>query len=72
MRTGVNAVKVFRKARGYSIKDLAVTCGLSVGEITGIENGEDADPGRLRRIAAALRLPDASLIGTYSAIPPRS
>lgn len=38
------------------------TCGLSIGEITGIENGEDATPDRLRRIAAALRLPETALI----------
>ncbi len=60
---GVNAVKALREARGYSVEDLAVTCGLSIGEITGIENGEDADPDRLRRIAAALRLPETALIG---------
>jgi transcriptional regulator with XRE-family HTH domain len=60
---GVNAVKVFREARRYSIEDMAVTCGLSVGEITSIKNCEDADPGRLRRIAAALRLPETALLG---------
>jgi len=60
---GVNAVKAFREARGYSIEDLAVTCGLSVSEITGIENGEDTDPGSLRRIATALRLSDTALTG---------
>lgn len=60
---GANAVKAFREARGYSIEDLAVTCGLSIGEITGIENDEDADPDRLRRIATALRLPEAALVG---------
>lgn len=60
---GVNAVKALREARGYSVEDLAVTCGLSIREITGIENGEDADPDRLRRIAAALRLPETALIG---------
>lgn len=60
---GVNAVKAFREARGYSIEDLAVTCGLSTGEIAGIENGEDADPGRLRRIAIALGLSETALSG---------
>ena len=58
---GVNAVKAIREAHGYSIDDLAVTCGLSASEIIGIENGEDTDPGRLRRIAAALRLPEGVL-----------
>lgn len=59
---GVNIVRALREARGYSIEDLAVTCGLSVSEISGIENGEDPDPGRLRRIATALRLPETALI----------
>jgi transcriptional regulator with XRE-family HTH domain len=46
-----------RHVAGYSVEDLAVTCGLTVGEIEAIEEGRDADPGRLKRIAAALQLP---------------
>lgn len=60
---GSNPVRDVREARGYSVEDLAVTCGLSVDEITAIENGEDADPDRLRRIASSLGLPETVLIG---------
>ena len=60
---GSNPVRDVREARGYSAEDLAVTCGLSVDEITAIENGEDADPGRLRRIASSLGFPDTALSG---------
>jgi len=60
---GVNIVRAMREARGYSTEDLALTCGLAISEITCIENGEDADPGKLRRIAAALRLPETALTG---------
>ncbi|MBB4189208.1 transcriptional regulator with XRE-family HTH domain [Sinorhizobium terangae] len=52
-----HAVRRFREAVGYSIEDLALTCGLTGAEITRIEQGADVDPGRLKRIAAALRVP---------------
>lgn len=52
-----NAVKRFREASGYSVEDLAVTCGLTDVEISRIETGEDLDPGRIKRIAAALQMP---------------
>lgn len=61
---GVNAVKAIREARGYSIDDMAVTCGLSVSEIVEIESGGDANPDRLRRIAAVFRLPETLLTGS--------
>jgi transcriptional regulator with XRE-family HTH domain len=50
-------VKRAREAVGYSVDDLAVTCGLVAGEIVEIENGANADPAKLRRIAAALQVP---------------
>lgn len=59
-----NIVKTARKARGYSIEDLSVTCGLTINEITRIEGGDDADPIKLRRIASALQLGDAVLISS--------
>lgn len=52
-----DAVKRFREASGYSVEDLAVTCGLTDVEISRIETGEDLDPGRVKRIAAALQMP---------------
>ncbi|CAN7199660.1 helix-turn-helix domain-containing protein [Pararhizobium sp. LjRoot238] len=51
------AVRRFREASGYSIEDLALTCGLTDVEISRIETGEDVDPGRVKRIAAALQMP---------------
>lgn len=50
-------VKRFREATGYSIEDLALTCGLTDVEISRIETGEDVDPVRLKRIANALQMP---------------
>jgi transcriptional regulator with XRE-family HTH domain len=52
-----SAVRRAREAVGYSIEDLAVTCGLANGEISEIENGDNADPAKLKRIAAALQVP---------------
>ncbi|KQV68312.1 helix-turn-helix domain-containing protein [Rhizobium sp. Root1220] len=56
------AVKVAREAVGYSVDDLAVTCGLIAGEIQEIESGEGADPAKLKRIAAALQVPLSSFV----------
>ncbi|WP_160009858.1 helix-turn-helix domain-containing protein [Rhizobium sp. 18055] len=54
-------IKTAREAIGYSVDDLAVTCGLLVVEIQEVESGEDTDSAKLKRIAAALQLPLASL-----------
>ncbi|QLL64597.1 helix-turn-helix transcriptional regulator (plasmid) [Sinorhizobium mexicanum] len=56
------AVRRSREAVGYSVEDLAITCGLTGAEITRIEIGADVDPGRLRRIAAALRVPTSTFL----------
>lgn len=56
-----NAVRTAREGKGYSLDDLAVASGLVVDEISNIESGIDADPSRLRRIAAALGLADDTL-----------
>lgn len=50
-------VRRSRQAIGYSVDELALTCGLTDIEITNIELGVDTDPAKLRRIAAALQLP---------------
>lgn len=55
------AVRRFREASGYSLEDLAVTCGLTDVEISRIETGEDIDPGRVKRVAAALQIPASIL-----------
>jgi transcriptional regulator with XRE-family HTH domain len=59
---GANIVRTIRDSVGYSIEELALTCGLAVSEITDLESGTDADPIKLRRIAAALRLPEDALL----------
>jgi len=51
-----NAVRTARESYGYSVEDLAVTCGLTNREISEIEIGEDTDPAKLRRLAAALQI----------------
>jgi transcriptional regulator with XRE-family HTH domain len=56
------AVRAAREAVGYSVDDLAVTCGLVINEIEEIESGEDADPAKLKRIASALQVPVSSFV----------
>lgn len=46
-----------RQNAGYSVEDLALTCGLTASEIEAIEEGRDTDPSHLKRVAAALQLP---------------
>lgn len=55
-------VKKAREAVGYSVDDLAVTCGLVATEISEIENGDNADPAKLKRIAAALQVPVSDFV----------
>lgn len=50
-----NRVKQARLTAGYSLNDLAETCGLTVGEISRIEDGVEIDIQHLRRIAPALQ-----------------
>ncbi len=54
------AVRAAREAVGYSVDDLAVTCGLAGSEIYEIESGENSDPAKLKRIAAALQVPPSA------------
>lgn len=55
-------VRAARETVGYSIEDLAVTCGLANAEIEEIEDGHDADPAKLKRIASALQLPTSEFL----------
>jgi transcriptional regulator with XRE-family HTH domain len=55
-------IRSIRQTVGYSIDNLAETCGLTGQEITDIEDGQDADPARLKRIAAALQVTVESLV----------
>jgi transcriptional regulator with XRE-family HTH domain len=56
------AVVEARLAAGYSIDDLALTTGLVHDEIVNVEQGSDADPAKVRRIAAALKIPPSTLL----------
>jgi Helix-turn-helix domain len=58
INVGAHIFREAREAKGYSIEDLAVTCGLTAAEIRDVEMGLEASPGYLRRVAAALGLPD--------------
>ncbi len=51
-----------REAAGYTIEQLALTCGLTSKEITALETGTDSDPLRVRRVAAALQIPLTDII----------
>ncbi|MDX8480997.1 helix-turn-helix transcriptional regulator [Mesorhizobium sp. VK24D] len=59
---GYSALRAVRETKGYTIEELSLTCGLAVGEIIDIEDGKDADPAKLRRIASALQVPEEELI----------
>lgn len=59
---GTNIVRAIRESVGYSVDELALTCGLAINEISAMEAGTDADPGKLRRIAGALGLPEQALL----------
>lgn len=59
-----SAVAEARRAVGYSIEELAITTGLVSDEIVRIENGTDADPAKLKRIAAALQVPVSNFLPT--------
>jgi transcriptional regulator with XRE-family HTH domain len=50
-----NRVKQARQAAGYSLEDLAETCGLTIVEISRIEDGVEIDVQHLKRIAPALQ-----------------
>ncbi len=55
-------VRSIRQSVGYSIEDLAETCGLTSAEITGIEEGLEVDMGQLKRVAAALQVSLSDLL----------
>jgi len=58
-----SAVRSIRESFGYSLDDLAVTCGLTTSDIAKIESEEETDDTLLRRIASALNLPEGALTG---------
>lgn len=57
-----NRVKQTRLTAGYSLEDLAETCGLTIVEISRIEDGLEIDMQYLKRIASALQTSAEHLI----------
>ncbi|MEO9336055.1 helix-turn-helix transcriptional regulator [Mesorhizobium sp. SB112] len=53
---GMNVVRAVREAFGYSVEDLAVTCGLTPEEIGTMEEDASPDMSQLTRVAHALGL----------------
>src|SRR5690606_27195603 len=51
-----------RHSIGYTLDQVAITTGLTVGELSAIESGERADPAILQRIASALGLPPTTFL----------
>jgi DNA-binding XRE family transcriptional regulator len=49
-------IRTTRGSFGYSIDDLAETCGLTSDEIVAIEAGNGNDPIKIKRIASALKV----------------
>jgi len=56
------AITEARQAIGYTLEQVAVTTGLTVDEITAIENGEGIGHGQLQRIASAFGLSATAFI----------
>jgi DNA-binding XRE family transcriptional regulator len=55
-------VLMARNLAGYTVDQLAITCGLTANEIRALEDGSDSDPLRIRRVAAALHIPVETVI----------
>lgn len=51
-------IRAYRERLGYAIDDVAVTSGLTVGEIALVEAGHRFEKGYRERIARALGLPE--------------
>lgn len=51
-----------RTSSGYTIEQLAITCGLTTQEIEALENGTDSNPSHIQRVAAALQIPLSNIV----------
>lgn len=47
---------------GYTVEQLAITCGLTTEEIVALEDGTDINPSHIQRVAAALQIPLAQAV----------
>ncbi|KXG85238.1 helix-turn-helix domain-containing protein [Agrobacterium bohemicum] len=55
-------IAVARKSSGYTVEQLAITCGLTTQEIDALENGTDSNPSHIQRVAAALQIPVSDVV----------
>jgi transcriptional regulator with XRE-family HTH domain len=60
-----NIIKAIRNSVGYNIEELSLACGLSVSEITQMENGQEIDSLKLRRIISALHISEGDLATVF-------
>ena len=61
MRLG-ETIKHHRKEKEWTLKDLSAKCGLSVGQLSKLENDKSsASIGALRKIAEAFDIPVSAL-----------
>lgn len=55
---GTPVIRAYREHLGYTIDDIAITSGLTIEEVTKIEEGHRFEKGYRDRIARALGLPE--------------
>ena len=65
---GTPVIRAYREHLGYTVDDIAVTSGLTIGEVEKIESGHRFEKGYRDRIARALGLPE-SIFDEISDIP---
>lgn len=51
-----------RSNYGYTVDQLAITCGLTAQEISALEDGSDINPSHIQRVAAALQIPLSTVV----------
>ncbi|UHS64028.1 helix-turn-helix transcriptional regulator [Agrobacterium vaccinii] len=51
-----------RSTCGYTVEQLAITCGLTAHEISALEDGSDINPSHIQRVAAALQIPLSTVV----------
>ncbi len=54
---GINIFTALRQSMGYSFEDLAITSGLTIEEITLIEDNKLTEPQKLERLTSSVGLP---------------
>jgi transcriptional regulator with XRE-family HTH domain len=55
-------IALARKGAGYTVEQLAITCGLTTQEIEALEDGTDSNPSHIQRVAAALQIPLSDVV----------